>query len=224
MGTVDAEFARRLRDELDLTRAVETGTYRGLTARVLASVFHEVITIELDERLAGDAALKLRDVEAIRVLQGGSGQLLRDVRDPEKPTLYFLDAHWSAGMTAGRADPCPLLAELAAISGGHADDCVIVDDARLFAYAPPPPHRPEEWPELASIFGMLAEQGGDRVVTVVADQIIAIPRRAKAALDEYGVRSERLATELSRRLKPIIGSAMDSRGAMMKGLLARVGH
>jgi hypothetical protein len=207
MGTVDAEFARRLRDELDLTRAVETGTYRGLTARVLASVFHEVITIELDERLAGDAALKLRDVEAIRVLQGGSGQLLRDVRDPEKPTLYFLDAHWSAGMTAGRADPCPLLAELAAISGGHADDCVIVDDARLFAYAPPPPHRPEEWPELASIFGMLA-----------------IPRRAKAALDEYGVRSERLATELSRRLKPIIGSAMDSRGAMMKGLLARVGH
>ncbi|MDX6665098.1 MAG: hypothetical protein QOG68_1304, partial [Solirubrobacteraceae bacterium] len=46
MGTVDEQFAADLRRQLDLRRAVETGTFEGGTARKLSAMFGEVVTIE----------------------------------------------------------------------------------------------------------------------------------------------------------------------------------
>src|SRR5437764_32289 len=73
----------------------------------------------------------LRDVANVELVQGDSREVLAGLRDPGLATLYFLDGHWSGGETAGREAECPVLPELAAIAGGHPDDCVVVDDARL---------------------------------------------------------------------------------------------
>jgi hypothetical protein len=188
MGTVDLPLAADLRRRLGLRRAVETGTFRGGTARRLATVFPEVVTIELSVDLHRSAQAALRDTPRVRALQGHSVARLGELTDPDLPTLYYLDGHWSGGATGGSDDECPVLAEIAAIAAGHPDDCVIVDDARMFTSAPPPPHRAEQWPTLMEVVDAIRERHPDHLVTLLADQIVAVPSRARPALDDYGAR------------------------------------
>ena len=203
MGTVDLQLASDLRDRLGLRRAVETGTFRGGTARSLATVFPEVVTIELSEDIHRAAELALRDTPQVRALQGHSALRLGELTDPATPTLYYLDGHWSGGATGGVGDECPVIAELAAMGSGSPDDCVIVDDARLFTSAPPPPHRPEQWPTLMEVIDALRERHPGHLVTLLNDQVIAVPARARLALDDYGL-----------RLQPRPGPLDHARGAI----------
>jgi len=200
MGSVELQFASDLSAALGLRRAVETGTYRGDTARVLAQAFPSVITIELSPELHGAAVTALADEPRIRPLQGHSANVLRDVNEPTTPTLYYLDGHWSGGPTAGAEDECPVLAELAAIEAGHPDDCVLIDDARLFTSAPPPPHNREMWPTLIEVFDALRARWPEHIVTVLADQVVAVPPRARDALDAYGLRVAPRPPSLVRRI------------------------
>lgn len=202
------QFARDLRDRLGLTRAVETGTYRGSTARGLAGVFPAVVTIELSPDLADGARRALTDVPQVTVVQGHSVQRLAEERDSAQPTLFFLDGHWSGGQTGGADDECPVLEELRTIGAGHPDDCFLVDDARLFASAPPPPHQPRQWPELIEIFDLLRELHPEHVVTMLADQVVAVPRRAKPALDAYGLRLQE-PSGLGQRMSPYLQAARE---------------
>jgi hypothetical protein len=171
-----------------LRRAVETGTYLGDTARALSTVFPAVVTIELSTALYRAAAVALADVPTIRAVHGHSALMLRDLRDPEVPTLFFLDGHWSGGATAGVDDECPVLEELEALAGGHPDDCLIIDDARLFASAPPPPHNPVTWPTLVEVFDAIRGHWPEHFVTLIADQVIAVPSSGRPAVDAYGWR------------------------------------
>lgn len=187
MGSIDVSFATDLRDGLKLRRAVETGTFRGITARKLSRLFDEVVTIELSPELHRAASGgALRDLSNVRALQGHSGERLREIVDATVPTLFFLDGHWSGGPTSGADHECPILEEITAIGAGHPDDTIIVDDARLFASSPPPPHRPEQWPSLLEIIDAIRVVRPEHIITVVDDQIIAAPARARPAIDVYG--------------------------------------
>ena len=188
MGSIDMQLATELRDELALRRAVETGTYRGVTARALASAFDRVVTIELSRPLYERAAGRLGDLHNVEAVHGNSPEVLGRLAGGEGPTLYFLDGHWSGGATEGSEDECPLLAELAAIAAGNPDDCVVIDDARLFTSAPPPPHDPAQWPSIAQVFDAIRAYRPEHVVTLLSDQVIAVPRRAKVVIDAYGLR------------------------------------
>ena len=200
MGTIDLRLAANLRDQVGLQRAIETGTYRGGTARALASVFGSVITIELSRPLHERAATRLRDLPQVKAMHGHSSEVLHDVVRSDIPTLYFLDGHWSGGNTEGADDECPLLDELAAIGFGHRDDCLVIDDARLFTSAPPPPHDPTHWPTIVEVFDAIRSQRPDHVVTLLSDQVIAVPQRAKPAVDAYGARLQGQATGLGGRV------------------------
>jgi hypothetical protein len=188
MGSVDIHLATDLRNRLGLRRAVETGTYRGLTARSLSPIFDEVVTIELMPELHQTAAEALKDRPNVRAIQGHSVEQLREVRDAHVPTLYFLDGHWSGGETSGVDDECPVLRELDAIGPGNPADAFIVDDARLFTSAPPPPHRAEQWPTLMEVVDALRAQHPEHHITLLADQVIAVSPAARADVDAYGLR------------------------------------
>lgn len=186
MGTIAPRLAADLRDQLGLRRAVETGTFRGITARALAAQFDSVITIELSASLHERATIGLRDLPQVETVLGNSVAALDAIAKSHLPTLYFLDGHWSGGDTEGVENECPVLEEIAAIGAGHPDDCMIVDDARLFTAAPPPPHNPAQWPTIVEIFDAIRSQRPDHSVTLLADQVIAVPRRAKPVIDSYG--------------------------------------
>jgi hypothetical protein len=188
MGSVDLAFATDLRDRLGLKRAVETGTFRGVTTRKLAGVFELVATIELSPELHRIAEVSLRDLPNVRVLHGHSAERLAELSDPDVATLYFLDGHWSGASTWGEDDECPVLRELAAIGAGHPNDCIVIDDAHLFASAPPPPHNVDQWPMLVDLIDAIRAHRPEHIVTVLGNQVIATPRRARPAVDDYGLR------------------------------------
>lgn len=201
MGSVDIQLANDLKALLDLRRAVETGTYRGRTARLLAEIFPAVVTVELSVELHARATEALRDVPSVLALQGHSAEVLRDLSDPGTPTLFYLDGHWSGGVTAGVDDECPVLSEIDAIGTGHPNDCLIIDDANLFTSAPPPPHDPRAWPTLLELFDAIRAKRPEHVVTVLANQVIAIPPSGRGAVDKYGLRVQQAQVSVAARLK-----------------------
>jgi len=175
---IPKRLAADLRDRLGLVRAIETGTYRGRSARILAGLFPQVVTIEVDGALVVAASRALAGLPNVTVVHGFSSVELARLVDPHTQTLYCLDSHFSGGVTGGGEAECPLMDELAAIAGGHPDDCVLIDDARLFLAPPPPPHSEEAWPRYRTIEDALLAANPRRRVIVAHDTIVAVPERA----------------------------------------------
>jgi hypothetical protein len=186
VGAVPLNLAAELQQALALARAVETGTYLGEGARRLARIFPRVVTIELSDELFAQAQSSLRDEPAIETLHGDSRTLLAGLVDPAVATLFFLDGHWSGGCTAGADAECPVLDELGALRGGNPNDCLVIDDARLFTAPPPPPHDPSHWPTLTDVLDAVRASWPQHHVTLLAGQVIAVPTTAKPLVDRYG--------------------------------------
>lgn len=185
MPALPETLARALRDRLGLVRAIETGTYRGRSARRLSALFPRVITIEIDPALARSAARTLARRDGIEVREGSSRDVLPTVVDATQPTLYWLDGHWSGAQTGGAHDECPVLGEIEALGAGHADDCILIDDARLFLAPPPPPHRAEQWPRYREVEDALAAAKPGHQTVVAHDVVVSVPARAADLLVEF---------------------------------------
>ena len=67
---------------------------------------------------------------------------------------------------------CPLLDEIRATSPGHARDCYLIDDARLFMNPPPPPHDPAQWPTFDEILALFAQLRPRHSTEIVSDVIV----------------------------------------------------
>lgn len=115
---------------------IETGTYRGdMLARVIRKTNVPVIrSIELDHVLATEARQRFKGQSRIEILEGDSGILLKEiVKQLPYPRLYWLDGHYSGGVTACGDVVTPIYEELASISKYHKEsDVVLIDDIRLF--------------------------------------------------------------------------------------------
>ena len=120
----------------------------------------------------------------VQVVNGDSGTELPRHVDRSRPTLYYLDAHWSGGVTAGEEIDCPIRDELAALAHGNPDDCIVIDDAHLFE-TPPAWRDASKWPPMAELRELLAEIHPRHHVSVVADQVIAVPPRGRAIVEAW---------------------------------------
>lgn len=147
---------------LSLTNAdtvvVETGTYRGDTTSKLALVAKEIHTIEASYPLYCTATRTLAAYANIMIYHGNS----RDVLPRLVPlfagnnrVLFWLDAHYSGGVTYGQQDECPLLDELTIIFENlseNKDIMILIDDIRVFGVNP-------NYPSKASIIQLAANRG-----------------------------------------------------------------
>ena len=181
MGSLPDQLSADLRDRLGLRRAVETGTYYGHTTAVLAGMFEEVVTVERADEFYERARQLLEPHSNVRQVKGHSGEALRTMDARAGGTLYWLDAHWSGGETAGSDDPCPLIAELDAIGTGDPNDCLLIDDAREFASPPD-----DRWPTLVEVLDAVRRDRSGHYVTVVHDLVVAVPESARDIVDTFG--------------------------------------
>ncbi len=113
---------------------VETGTYLGDMVFAMRNQFKLVESIELDENLFRLATLQFRPWSHIRIHHGDSAKFLPKILSTLYcPALFWLDGHYSGGITAKGDKTSPILDELAAIARhpvpGHV---ILIDDARLF--------------------------------------------------------------------------------------------
>jgi hypothetical protein len=113
---------------------VETGTYRADTVRALRRDFSTIYSIELDPTLYAKALRRCRKQYNATLLQGDSAELLPQVlSELREPALFWLDAHFSSGVTASAEVETPILQELRAVLvHSVASHVVLIDDFREF--------------------------------------------------------------------------------------------
>lgn len=117
---------------------IETGTFLGSTAKLVAEMGYKVVTIELSADLHARGREVLEPL-GVTCLNGDSGALLKQALSsvaPQTNVFLWLDGHYSAGATAkGRSDT-PIARELFAVESHlrntDADVLVKVDDIRGF--------------------------------------------------------------------------------------------
>ena len=116
---------------------IESGTYFGDTAWALARKGNSVHTIEASSSLAARAAHRFRKHPLITVHQGDSEVVLPQVLEEigSAPVNFWLDGHYSGGLTfRGRRDT-PIGGELRAIDRRlerMRSVAVFIDDFRCF--------------------------------------------------------------------------------------------
>ncbi len=197
-------LARLLKNELDIDAFVETGTYIGNTASWAAACFKDVITVEASPAYAEKARIRFAGTN-VRVIEGSSALVLpKALSACTGNAMFWLDAHWCGGKTAGTRSECPFFEEMKVINSRKANDVVLLDDARLFSAPPPIPHDPKQWPTLAETVGAL-EAGGRRYVMIIDDIFVAVPASKK----DFLVAQSRI--ELARRATRTLWAAKISR-------------
>lgn len=113
---------------------VETGTYHGAMVEAQKSKFTEIISIELGQDLFKKAKERFKNDTNITILQGDSSQIMPDVvKKLDAPAIFWLDGHYSEGITAQGEKDCPILEELEAIlTDNKYNHVILIDDARHF--------------------------------------------------------------------------------------------
>jgi hypothetical protein len=113
---------------------IETGTYFGLTAGHLASAYKEIHTIEIDRALYENARQRLQGFGNVHCYHGDSAAMLREIlANVDRPAVFWLDAHYTGGITARSDSDTPVLQELAVVFSHPVDThLILIDDARWF--------------------------------------------------------------------------------------------
>ena len=166
-----------LATEFGLRTFVETGTYLGTMVNAVKHTFSTIFSIELDRHLASHAARRFVRERHVRIIQGDSAARLAELLATiEEPTLFWLDAHFSGGVTASGGADEPIMREVQSISRHPlaTRHVVLVDDARLFAGA-------NGYPTLTELMVLLSSAFPTHEISVRNDMVIALPGRGSTA-------------------------------------------
>jgi hypothetical protein len=122
---------------------IETGYGSGETlADVVQGSYQSIHSVEINPEVATQARQRWAHVPHVRIHVGSSPGVLPHLCDPDRDTVFWLDAHYSGGAYAQDAVPvldseygqCPLLAELAVIRAipWRVRPRIFIDDVRHF--------------------------------------------------------------------------------------------
>ncbi len=165
---VKQRVLREYAKKFHLPVLVETGTYRGDMVDAVKGDFEQIYSIELGMELFHRAQRRFAGDRSIILLQGDSGEVLRDLLPHiDRPTLFWLDSHFSDADTARSSLITPIRRELAQIlehplAHRHV---ILIDDARLFTGE-------DDYPTMDSIKSIVRSAAFDGFA--VKDDIIRI--------------------------------------------------
>ena len=147
--------------------AIETGTYKGETTKVLANFADSVTTIEADFGYYQRSKQTLQKFKNVIVLHGDSGVLIeRALPSNQINCVFWLDAHYSGGNTAGALNHCPITNELHHIlaSRSASNTVILIDDSRGLIGK-------SGWPLLSELIDLLNQGGFSSII--IDDVLIA---------------------------------------------------
>lgn len=116
---------------------VETGAYKGdgIHAYLGCLPFQTIHSIELSPQWANHCRQRFSSYsERVHIHEGDSASVLPTIDLPKSPVLFYFDAHYSGGSTAGESidNGCPVLRELEVVARRNIkDDIIFIDDMRL---------------------------------------------------------------------------------------------
>ena len=187
MGLFKWSFPERLVREIKKTIAidnfVETGTYHGEGAKKAATIIKNVHTIELSEKYYNLAKAKGGNINYY--LGSSLDRLPEIIQKLQGTTVFWLDAHFCWGDTAGEEFKCPLIPELKIVNTLGSDSIILIDDARFHLSSV---HLGDrfmlDYPRIDEVIKVLDEVPG-RYISIVADIIIVVPYSLKEVIDKF---------------------------------------
>lgn len=113
---------------------IETGTFIGNSLIGLKDEFSSLYSIELDPGIFQIAKKRLQDYPHVKIIQGDSSKVLpMIIKDLSRPAIFWLDAHYSSGVTAKGDLQTPVVKELKGILSHHIKKhCILIDDVKDF--------------------------------------------------------------------------------------------
>ena len=148
---------------------VETGTYLGDMVEAQRDHFEKIYSVELSKKLFQRAVKRFKSYSNINILNGDSGIVLNKILlDISTPALFWLDGHYSEGITAKGVKECPAIEELEAILKSDLPHIILIDDARLF-------NGTHDYPTLDEIKQLYEKSSRHYSLTVKNDIIRLIP-------------------------------------------------
>lgn len=116
------------------TVLVETGTYLGDMIEAQKTRFKKIYSIEIKNDLFKKAQKRFINDKNVIIVLGDSGKVLPQIlKDIDEPVIFWLDGHYSNGITAKGEKGCPIFEELNAIFKiGMLNHIILIDDARCF--------------------------------------------------------------------------------------------
>jgi hypothetical protein len=151
---------------------VETGTYYGDMVEAMKDVFDRIYSIELSRELYEKAKRRFKGVKYIELICGDSGIELKSVMSKlDQPALFWLDGHYSSGVTAKGDKNTPIYEELNHIldspDRGHV---IIIDDARVFGRDP-------DYPSIQELSDFINSKRPNLDIVVQDDSIRITPKQ-----------------------------------------------
>lgn len=205
MGEPNLQLLSFMAVSFGIRTFIETGTAHGATALKASKIFPNVHTIELADGLYKKSSVLLSGKASC--YHGRSVDALKKILPPmaKNPVVYWLDAHYSGGPTAGAGEQCALLDEIGVINARpDNNDFIIIDDAHVFfspaVYGQIKWLDIRQWPDIQEIFGVLAakdrytcilsswrcmEHGVPDGIVMPEDAILSVPNWAREQLYDW---------------------------------------
>jgi hypothetical protein len=163
---------------------VETGTYLGAMIWTVLEDFKKIFTVELSSELHKRAVRMFRKYQHVKCLQGDSGMVLHKlVPTINEGAIFWLDGHYSGGITALGDQVCPIYNELdAIIANDQYNHLILIDDARLFR------NGEQGYPGLEEVRNyILAKNSQYKIYLLVTDTIIVtkVKLDGRTGIDYY---------------------------------------
>ena len=157
-------------DRFGIHVLVETGTFHGDMLEAMKGRFKRLYSIELSEALYERAQARFKKDTHIELIQGDSAKAMGQlVGRLDEPALFWLDGHYSQGITAMGEKVTPIFEELEHIfNAGEKKHVIIIDDARCFG-------DDEGYPTMEELTGFINEKCPGAEITVQDDSIIVVP-------------------------------------------------
>ena|SRR5687768_8843024 len=143
---------------------IETGTYLGDMVYAQLNNFSKIYSIELGEDLYRNAVQKFQQFPHVKILPGNSGKVLAELmKNIHEPAIFWLDGHYSGGITAKGEKECPIYEELDCIfNAGRFDHILLIDDARCFVGT-------VDYPTVKELTGYILERNPAATIDVEND-------------------------------------------------------
>jgi hypothetical protein len=150
---------------------VETGTFLGDMIWFNRAAFQTVYSVELDPSLHERARRRFAEFPHVHLIKGDSGLLLPAILGKiDRPALFWLDAHYSGGITARGQTDTPIMQELGTIlNQAIRGDVILIDDARCFVGE-------DGYPRLSDLADGVRSRRPDLQVEVRGDIVRVVPR------------------------------------------------
>lgn len=168
---IKQQTLRSYAQRYNLKVLVETGTYKGDMVEAMKGFFERICSIELSQELFDKAKKRFESERHIELIHGDSGKELEKLMKMiDKPALFWLDGHYSEGVTAKGEKDTPVYEELSHILNARdLRHVIIIDDARCFG-------QDAGYPTLEELKDFIRSKRDNMEVTVTDDSIRITPK------------------------------------------------